>query len=627
MIRLLIFFAFVLLISLGFAWFADRPGAMVIQWQDYEIETSLFTALVFAGLLTAFLLVLWSLLRNLISTPAMISDYFTQRKKSRGMDAISAGMIALGAGDRALAQRFSSQAKRALPNEPLTDLLRAQTAQISGDRGTARRIYESMLSSPETELLGLRGLFLEAKKENELEPARQFAERALRLNPSLEWSANALFDLQSRMGSWSDALKTLSIARKQGHVDKNLFGRRRAVLLTAQAGEREDENMDEALTLALEAHKLAPDLVPAADIAGRILASQGNTAKAAKIIQKTWKLSPHPDLARTYAFARPGDSPNDRLNRVKELASRAPNSLESPISIADAAIEAHAWETAREALEPLLEKRLTARTCILMAHIEGGQFGDKGRVREWLARAVHAPRDPAWTADGYISEHWSPISPITGELDSFDWQVPVDSMEEKDSNRLLEKLNVLAADALIEVKPADTITASGDGRDEGTAVDALTNQAGQKVEESEETDMEGQADGIERDEKVDTKALDESEAAASPLEERSDRPIVLDDQTESAGKPVSGAAMAATAAAASSGSQAKSASMEAGKKATQKADKKAGTPPAKSEEAGEELPQRLRSLPPPSPEIAPTSEPRIFVSPRPPDDPGPDQID
>ena len=43
----------------------------------------------------------------------------------------------------------------------------------------------------------------------------------------------------------------------------------------------------------------------------------------------------------------------------------------------------------------------------------------------WLARAVHAPRDAAWIADGVIAASWSPVSPVTGRLDAFEWKVPV----------------------------------------------------------------------------------------------------------------------------------------------------------------------------------------------------------
>jgi HemY protein len=65
-----------------------------------------------------------------------------------------------------------------------------------------------------------------------------------------------------------------------------------------------------------------------------------------------------------------------------------------------------------------------------MARIEGEQHGHTGRVREWLARAVNAPRDPAWAADGVVSDRWAPVSPVTGAFDVFRWRVPVAAVDE-----------------------------------------------------------------------------------------------------------------------------------------------------------------------------------------------------
>ena len=42
-----------------------------------------------------------------------------------------------------------------------------------------------------------------------------------------------------------------------------------------------------------------------------------------------------------------------------------------------------------------------------------------------MARALRAPRDPAWTADGYVSDRWMPVSPVSGRLDAFQWKVPL----------------------------------------------------------------------------------------------------------------------------------------------------------------------------------------------------------
>ncbi len=60
-----------------------------------------------------------------------------------------------------------------------------------------------------------------------------------------------------------------------------------------------------------------------------------------------------------------------------------------------------------------------------MAELERAEHSDEGRAREWLARALHAAPDPAWTADGHVSDRWLPVSPVTGRLDAFDWRVPL----------------------------------------------------------------------------------------------------------------------------------------------------------------------------------------------------------
>jgi HemY protein len=60
-----------------------------------------------------------------------------------------------------------------------------------------------------------------------------------------------------------------------------------------------------------------------------------------------------------------------------------------------------------------------------MAEIERTEHGDTGKARAWTLRAVRALHDPVWTADGYVSERWRPVSPVSGRLDAFQWQMPL----------------------------------------------------------------------------------------------------------------------------------------------------------------------------------------------------------
>ena len=452
MLRVLIYLVLFAAAGWGLSQIADMPGEVTVEANGYVWKQSLLIVtclLIGAALASIFG---WLILSGIIKLPSNMSDYFKRRRQKRGLEALSTGMVAVASGDRAAAGKYATQARKALPNEPLTDLLRAQSAQLQGDRATARRIFDGMTNSSETEVLGLRGLFLEAQREGEEEAARQFADRAVRLNPKLAWATEALFDIQCKDKDWANALETLSIMRKSGTVEKNVAERRRAVLLTAQARDAEDTQMDTALALATEANKLAPDLIPAAEIAGRILASKGNTAKASKVLQECWKRGPHPDIAAVYAYARPGDSTNDRLKRVKQLGELAPRNMESVIAVASAAIEAKDWKTAREWLVPLGEEDLTTRVCTLMARLEEGENSDVGLVREWLARAVYAKPDPVWMADGVISENWEPVSPVTGELDAFDWKAPAETLGAGKRDKMIEQLQALQ---LTYDRPAD----------------------------------------------------------------------------------------------------------------------------------------------------------------------------
>lgn len=457
MIQFAIFVIAVGLVAMGLTWVVDQPGVLRVEWLGYEIETSVLAASLMVAVLILAILMFWSVIRYLMTRPAALREALHRKREKKGLDALSRGLIAVGAGDKAQAQKLSAQAHKLLPHEPLTGLLRAQTAQLHGDRAAAREVFQSMADSPETEMLGLRGLFLEAKREHHGEAARQFAERAMERNPDLAWSVNALFELQCRASDWEGALRTLDVASRHKQIDKPLAERRRAVLLTAQALDMEETDLNKARQLALEAHKLAPNLVPAAEIAGRVMASQGDATRAAKVIAKTWELNPHPNLAFIYAHLRPGDGPHDRLKRVRFLSQWSPDEREAAIAVARAAVDAREWGEARTALEPYAESRPQARICTLMARIEGGETGDQGRVREWLARAVRAPRDPAWTADGYISDQWSPVSPITGLLDAFEWKAPVELIADADPLVIEDIAPPPAAGA----KPEDTQVTDG----------------------------------------------------------------------------------------------------------------------------------------------------------------------
>ena len=422
MIRIVLFLVVVGALSLGVAWLADRPGDVVVVWQGLRIETSLLVLGAAVVAATAVLLLIWSLLRAIVRSPTALSRHLRHRRGVRAYEAISHGLIAVGSGDIGGAQKHSATVNRLAPGEPLALLLSAQSAQLAGDRDGADRAFRTMASRADTKPLGLHGLFVEAHRRNDPASARAYAEEAVRTAPTLHWANRAVLEARCKDGDWAGALALLESNAQS--LAKEIYRRQRAVLLTARAHALEATDRDSAKTLALEAQKLAPTLVPTAALAARLLAEGGQFRKARRAIERAWRANPHPELAQAYSELRSGESARDRLRRIEALARNVPGHIEGALAVARAALNAQEFAKARAALSPYLETP-TKRIALLMAELERLERNDVGRAREWLARAVNAAPDPAWTADGHVSGRWLPASPVSGRLDALEWRVPL----------------------------------------------------------------------------------------------------------------------------------------------------------------------------------------------------------
>ncbi len=250
------------------------------------------------------------------------------------------------------------------------------------------------------------------------------AEEALKLAPSSTWASHAVLGFRCAKGDWTGALAILEANYASKLIDKATYRRQRGVLLTARALELESVDRDLSRDSVMEAIKLAPTLVPAAVLAGKYESEAHQVRRSMRIVETAWLAQPHPDLADAYAHVKLGDSARQRLVRVETLAAKAPGHIEGALAIARAAIDATEFARAREALAPFIDAP-TQRVAMLMAEIERTEHGDSGRARAWTLRAVRALHDPVWTADGYVSSTWRPVSPVSGRLDAFQWQTPV----------------------------------------------------------------------------------------------------------------------------------------------------------------------------------------------------------
>lgn len=427
MIRALWFFILLAGFSYLAARLADNPGAVTLDWLGYRVETTaglLLTGLLIVALLLATVFRIWSYFRR---APRRMARARREWRRRRGYKALTQGMVAVAAGDAQEARRLARKADTLLAEPPLTMLLSAQAAQLSGDDEAAGKFFEAMAEKPETEFLGLHGMLNQRLHEGDTEAAMELAEKASDLKPKTDTVSATLLDLQIKNGDWEAAEDTVRKSIRAKLIDADSGRRRRGVLNYQRSIEAEAEGrLGDALQMAQRANTLAPSFVPAALRTARLLADAGKRRKAVSIIEEAWVRNPHTGLARLMEELAPGGKPSDKLHAIEKLAGNNKDHMESHLSVAQAALAAALWTEAREHLDAVKTENPPGRFCRMMAELEEGANPDSEAAHDWLKRAALADPDPAWICGhcGNVVAEWEPVCGRCEEFDSLSWDTP-----------------------------------------------------------------------------------------------------------------------------------------------------------------------------------------------------------
>lgn len=427
MIRALWFLLKVAVVIAAAIWLADRPGTVSVHWLGYAVEAPFWVALLVTIVALGIAALGYRLIRGLIRTPYRIRRHSRVRRRERGYRALTQGMVAIAAGDAQTARKMARKADGLLNEPPLTMLLSAQAAQLQGDERAAREYFTAMLERPETAFLGMRGLLTQAIKSGDRVEALTLARKARGLQPNTPWLLGTLYDLEAQAGDWAAAEGTLQQAIQAGAIPTDEGRRHRAVLLLERSFEAERRGRaDAALSHAQAAHDMMPGFVPAAVRLARLQLAADRLKPAAKVVERAWRHSPHPELADIYRSIVSSYDPLTRVRLFQKLVRQAPDSAESHLAVARAAIDAQLWGEARQHLNRAMEIGPTRRTYRLMAELDRGERHDEDAAKDWLTKAANAPEDPVWTCSscGAVSHNWGGLCGHCGAFDTLTWKAP-----------------------------------------------------------------------------------------------------------------------------------------------------------------------------------------------------------
>ncbi|SMO71775.1 heme biosynthesis protein HemY [Ruegeria faecimaris] len=432
--KILVFVAIVGLLALGAGFLMETKGGVQITAGGTEYTLAPLQSVIALGVMIIAIWLFFKLLTLLIATlkflngdETALSRYFDRSREQRGYQALTDGIMALASGEGRIAMNKAAKAEKLLNKPELTNLLVAQAAEMNGDTQKASETYKKLVTNNATRFVGVRGIMKQKLAEGDDDTARKLAEKALAIKPRHQETQDILLGLQTKSQDWAGARSTLTAKLKSGHLPRDVFKRRDAVLALSEAKGILDENSTvEQQEQAIEANRLSPDLVPAAAMAARAYIEKGKPRAATKILKKAWEAQPHPDLAHAFADIAPDESPAERIKRFATLTRIHSQNPETCLILAELNIVAEDFPEARRALGDVVEKQADARAYTLMAAIERGEGASDVVVQGWLAKALNAPRGPQWVCDNChdIQPEWGPVCQNCHSFDTLSWQTP-----------------------------------------------------------------------------------------------------------------------------------------------------------------------------------------------------------
>jgi len=427
MIRLAVAFLIIVALAVGGVWLAENPGSVELRWGNWLLSTSIPVIAVALFVCVGLLFGFYKLLSWVLSGPGRLKSLLSGNREEKGYRALTEGMAAIASGDWRQANRAADRAERFLEGPSMARLLKAQAAQLSGDDTAAEKHFRTMLDSPETELVALRGLLIQAGQRGDHDKALEYARRAYKLKPEAGWVQRALFDLQTSTHDWQGALQTLLSSKDSGVYDKAQVAELRATLETAIAGDEEQQGRPkQALSHLEQALKQDPDHVPAIIAEARLQHALGRDRRAAKHLTVAWTRLHHPEIAQVLTEQHLGATPEERLKQAESMTKAHTDEAETQLLLGRLALEAGNAALARDYAMAAIDRVELAdqRYCRLMSDACEALGENAEEAREWLSRAADAAPAPRWQCDDCqnVAPAWTPLCPSCAAFDGLRWR-------------------------------------------------------------------------------------------------------------------------------------------------------------------------------------------------------------
>jgi len=390
-------FLIFILIFLGSIWFtlANQNNIIIIELLNYHIEISLILATVLLLVSSISIFYIFYFLIFLKRIPNSLKKYYQEKHEHQDINLLLEGFTSLFNDDvdenkqllKKLIKHKDDSSLKAL--QPIISLLISQSYQhqYQQDKNYNEQLedsYINLLLHENMKPIALKGLIKIRMEKKRYYDALIYAEKALTLNPKLEWLIKDLIKIYSELGIYEKADLIIHKALNYKFLKKEEANSLFISNFLAHANYAiANSNVELAIDLIEKALKIDPTNY---DAIFTLVGIENDDLKTIyKVIEKAWKIKPSIELAKLLANKSKTLPLNKRVKLLTNLIDSNTNAKEGYQILAELYIDEKMLEDAKKIMEQFLELHAPDfRTIKLMALIEAKSHSNHNLIISWL---------------------------------------------------------------------------------------------------------------------------------------------------------------------------------------------------------------------------------------------------
>lgn len=264
-----------------------------------------------------------------------------------------------------------------------------------------KETFTALSQHKETELAGLRGLYLDEKSKGNLKEAEKILSRISDTYSTVLWVIEENYEIQTLQNDWEPALLSLDQLFKLKQISKQDYLNQKASILYMQ------HKFKEAYLL----NRTNP--------AFAIAYSKENPSYAKTILTTSWNKEPSWDVYLAYYELIKNLPQEKQIKAIQKLISKNREFRISMLALADISIKTENWRLAKETLESYLQSYpLTKNVANMMADVARHGWHHEQEAKEWEAKGLETDDKYGWMClkCNQKTASWHPACPHCNKI-------------------------------------------------------------------------------------------------------------------------------------------------------------------------------------------------------------------